>query len=36
MITPQLMCANLFMINLNVVITFMLQIFKTLAKHVKS
>ena len=34
MITPHLMCANFFMINLNVIISFMLQIFKTLAKQV--
>ena len=36
MITPHLMCANFFMINLNVIITFMSQIFKTLAKYVTS
>ena len=38
MITSHLMCANFFMINLNVIITFMLQLFnnnrETLAKHV--
>ena len=38
MITSHLMCANFFMIDLNVIITFMLQLFnnnrETLAKHV--
>ena len=38
MITSHLMCANFFMINLNVIITFMLQHFnhnrETMAKHV--
>ena len=38
MITFHLMCANFFMINLNVIITFMLQIFnknrEALVKHV--
>ena len=37
-ITSHLMCANFFMINLNVIITFMLQLFnnnrEALAKHV--
>ena len=33
-ITSHLMWANFFMINLDVIITFMLQLFKILAKHV--
>ena len=34
MITSHLMRANFFTINLNVIITFMLRLFKTLTKHI--